>query len=54
VVFLPEIPETNKGRVLLEKRDQVRIIPSMTATQLDASLKKARKGLLIEHGIHKR
>ena len=54
VVFLPEIPETNKGRVLLEKRDQARIIPSMTANQLDASLKKARKGLLIEHGIHKR
>jgi hypothetical protein len=54
VVFLPEIPETNKGRVLLAKRDQVRIIPSMTANQLDASLKKAGKGLLIEHGIHKR
>jgi hypothetical protein len=54
VVFLPEIPETNKGRVLLARCDQIRIMPSITATQLDASLKKAGKGLLIEHGIHTR
>jgi uncharacterized membrane protein len=51
VVFLPEIPETNKGRVLLARQDQVRIVSSMTANQLDALLKKTGKGLLSEGGI---
>ena len=41
VVFLPEIPETNKGHVLLARQDQARIVESMTANQLEASLKKA-------------
>jgi uncharacterized membrane protein len=52
VVFLPEIPETNKGHVLLARQDQVRIVESMTANQLDASLKKAGRGLLSDYGIH--
>ena len=52
VVFLPEIPETNKGHVLLAKQDQVQIVASMTANQLDASLKKIGKGLLSDYGIH--
>ena len=52
VVFLPEIPETNKGHVLLARQDQVRIMESMTANQLDASLKKAGRGLLSDYGIH--
>jgi hypothetical protein len=51
VVFLPDIPETNKGRILLAKQDQVRMMPSVTANQLDASLKKTGKGLLREYGI---
>ena len=51
VVFLPEIPETNKGHVLLVRQDQVRIVDSMTANQLDASLKKIGKGLLSDYGI---
>ena len=51
VVFLPETPETNKGHVLLVRRDQVRIVESMTANQLDASLKNIGKGLLSDHGI---
>ena len=51
VVFLPEIPETNKGHVLLVRQDQVRIVESMTANQLDASLKKIGKGLLSDYGI---
>jgi uncharacterized membrane protein len=51
VVFLPEIPETNKGHVLLVRQDQVRIVDSMTANQLDASLKKIGKGLLSHYGI---
>ena len=52
IVFLPEIPETNKGHVLLAKQEQVRMVASMTANQLDASLKKIGKGLLSEYGIH--
>jgi uncharacterized membrane protein len=52
VVFLPEIPETSKGHVLLARQDQVRIVESMTANQLDASLKKIGKGLLSDYGIH--
>ena len=52
VVFLPEIPETNKGHVLLARQDQVRIMESLTANQLDASLKKAGRGLLSDYGIH--
>jgi len=52
VVFLPEIPETSKGHVLLAKQDQVRIVESLTANQLDASLKKTGKGLLSDYGIH--
>jgi uncharacterized membrane protein len=51
LVFLPEIPETNKGHVLLARQDQVRILESMTANQLDASLKKIGKGLLSDYGI---
>ena len=35
VVFLPEIPETNKGHVLLARQDQVKIVESVTANQLD-------------------
>jgi uncharacterized membrane protein len=52
VVFLPEIPETNKGHVLLARQDQVRIVESVTANQLDASLKKTGRGLLSDYGIH--
>lgn len=51
VLFLPDIPETNKGRIVLAKQDQVRMVPSVTANQLDASLKKTGKGLLSEYGI---
>jgi uncharacterized membrane protein len=52
VVFLPEIPETSKGHVLLLRQDQVRIVESITANQLDASLKKVGKGLLSDYGLH--
>ena len=54
VVFLPSVPETNKGHVLLAKHDQVRNVSSVTASQLEAALKNMGKGLLSEHGIHKR
>jgi len=52
VVFLPDIPETNKGYVLLARQDQLRIVPSITANQLDTSLKKMGRGLCSEYGIH--
>ena len=52
VVFLPEIPETIKGHILLARQDQVRVVESVTANQLDASLKKTGKGLLSDYGIH--
>ena len=52
VVFLPDIPETDKGHVLLAKQDQVKVLSSVTANQLDASLKKMGKGLLTEYHVH--
>jgi uncharacterized membrane protein len=51
VVFLPDVPETNKGHVLLAKQDQVRLVSSVTANQLDASLKKMGRGLCSEYKI---
>lgn len=52
IVFLPDTPETNKGHVLLARQDQIRIVSSVTANQLDASLKQLGRGLLSEYGIH--
>ena len=46
VVFLPDAPDTNTGHVLLANRDQIRMVSSVTANQLDASLKNLGKGLL--------
>jgi hypothetical protein len=51
VLFLPDVPETNKGHVLLAKQDQVKVVSSMTANQLDASLKKMGRGLCSEYGL---
>ena len=50
VVFLPDIPETQKGHVLLAKSHQVKILSSIPANQFDTTLKKMGKGLLSEHG----
>jgi hypothetical protein len=52
VVFLPDTPETNKGHILLAKRDQLRVLSSFTANQLDESLKKMGQGLCREFAIH--
>ena len=49
VVFLPEIPDTSKGRILLASKDHIKFIPSVTANELDAFLKKMGKGLLALH-----
>jgi uncharacterized membrane protein len=48
VVFLPDTPQTTQGRILLATKDQVRVIASVSANQLDSSLKKMGKGLLSE------
>lgn len=48
VLFLPDAPETDRGHVLLAKRDQLRVVPSITANQLDASLKNMGRGLCSE------
>ncbi len=53
VLFLPDIPETNHGHVLVAHADKVRIMPSLTANELDAILKKMGKGLLSEYIINK-
>ena len=53
VVFVPNTPDTKTGHVLLAKHGQVRVVSSITANQLDASLKNMGKGLLNEHGIHR-
>ncbi len=53
VVFLPETPDTSSGQILITKREQVRIVPSVTANQLDATLKQMGKGLLSECGLNK-
>jgi uncharacterized membrane protein len=53
VVFLPDIPDTDKGHVLLAKKDQIVVLLSITANELEASLKKMGKGLLTEYRIQK-
>ncbi len=46
VLFLPDVPDTSRGRVLVARADKVRMMPSLTASELDASLKKMGEGLL--------
>ena len=46
VVFLPDVPNTKSGRLLLTRHDQLRVVASVTANQFDASLKETGKGLL--------
>jgi hypothetical protein len=53
VLFLPDIPETSHGRVLVAHGDKVRILPSISANELDVLLKKLGKGLLSECAINR-
>jgi hypothetical protein len=53
VLFLPDIPETSHGRLLVARADQVRLLPSLTANELDALLKRMGKGLLSECAINR-
>lgn len=48
VLFLPDIPDTSRGRVLVARADKVRMMSSLTANELDAILKKMGEGLLSE------
>jgi len=50
VIFLPEAPDTSRGRILLAREGDVRPMAAFTANQLDASLKNMGKGLLSEFG----
>jgi uncharacterized membrane protein len=54
VVFVPDTPDTTKGRLLIAKADQIRVVSSVTANDLDASLRKMGKGLLSELRMHER
>jgi hypothetical protein len=50
-VFLPNSPQANEGRVLLARKNQIRIISSITANQLNASLERMGEGLLSDLAI---
>jgi hypothetical protein len=54
VLFLPEIPETNHGRVVVAHRDKVRLVPSLSANELNVLLKNLGKGLLSERAINRK
>jgi len=51
VIFLPDTPETSKGHILLARQEQIRLVPSVTANEVDASLKQQGKGLLSNYGL---
>jgi hypothetical protein len=51
VLFLPNTPETHSGQILVARLDQVRLVPSLRANELDRALKRVGKGLLSEGEI---
>jgi uncharacterized membrane protein len=46
VVFIPDVPDTGRGEVLVAKSDQIRLLPAVSVNDLDASLRRIGKGLL--------
>ena len=48
VVFVPDVPDTTTGSILLANRHDVRLLPSLPANDLDALLKKRGAGLANE------
>jgi len=54
VLFLPDVPDTSRGRVLVARSDMVRMMPSLPANELDAILKKMGEGLLRECTISRK
>lgn len=53
VLLVPDIPDTTKGSLLIATADQVRLLPSVPANDLDACLRRSGKGLLSELRIHR-
>jgi uncharacterized membrane protein len=51
VLFVPDVPETSKGHILLAKEADVQLIASLTANEFEASLKSMGKGLLSKFGV---
>ena len=51
MLFVPDVPETSKGHILLAKEADVQLIASLTANEFDASLKSMGKGLLSKLGV---
>lgn len=53
VLFLPDIPETNHGRVVVAHQDKVRLVPSLSANELNVLLKNLGKGLLNDRATNR-
>ena len=51
VVFAPDVPDTSSGTIVLAKRHDVLLLPSLPAPDLDASLRKLGTGLSSEPRI---
>jgi len=45
VVFAPNVPDTSTGTIMLARRHDLMLLPSLSANDLDASLKKRGVGL---------
>jgi uncharacterized membrane protein len=53
VVFAPEASDPTKGTILLVAQGDVRLLPSLSAADLEASLKKCGAGLVSKHHIER-
>ena len=49
VVFAPDVPDTSTGTIVLARREDVLLVPSLSANDLDALLKKRGAGLAEHH-----
>jgi hypothetical protein len=45
------VPDTSTGTILLARRQDVQLVPSLSANDLDALLKNRGAGLALEHRI---
>ena len=53
VVFAPDVPDTNTGTILLARRQDVQLVPGLSANDLDALLKKHGTGLASESRLQR-
>jgi uncharacterized membrane protein len=51
VVFVPDVPDTSTGTIVLARRHDVLLMPSLSANDLDAALNRRGAGLATEHRI---